>query len=236
MSNSDYFKIDEVDDISSDLVMDPYMAMDLEFTFGVMDSAENFERFKKQYDLIDDRRFKNMISDSTTVEMSSLGMDHWFDDYMITFKDQFTLDNFKVNVSQVLQSPYDDATKLVGQQLMVAIVEGLPNAGHDDYLKTKSGMADQSLQKVYRVNGVGTVGFNFSDEDIAFKVAETLFKKASVKLNEMDPKMKLKPEMLYDYPSHIITYELNGNGDYQAVMPIKRLTPIKDPSEIKSWK
>lgn len=235
MSSSEYFDIEEVDNINDDPRMDPYMAMDLEFTFGVMDTQEEYETFKQQYDEIDDRRFKKMISDSMTVPMSTLGMNKWFDDYLITFKDQFTLDNFKVNVEQVLKSPYDEPTKLVGEQLMVAIVEGLPNVGHDDYLKTKNGMASKALQKVYRVDGVGTVGFYLSDEDVALKVAESLYKKAAVKLNEMDPKMKIKPEMLLNYPSHIITYELNNDGAYQASL-IQRLNPKKDPQEIKNWK
>lgn len=236
MSSSEYFEIQEVDDIDNDNQMDPYMAMDLEFTFGVMDTEESYETYRKQYDELDDRCFKNMISDSTTVPMRTLNMNSWFDNYLITFKDEFTLDNFKVNIEQVLNSGYDEPTKLVGQQLMVGIVEGLPNVGHDDFLKTKNGMAKQDIETVYRVQGVGTVGFYLSDEDVAMQVAEGLYKRAAVKLNDIDPKMKITSEMLYDYPSHIITYKLNEDGNYQAKMPIKRLIPKTDPKEIKSYK
>ncbi|MCH4007904.1 hypothetical protein [Companilactobacillus sp.] len=236
MSSSEYFEIQEVDSFGNDNRMDPYMAMDLEFTFGVMDTEENYETFRKQYDKLDDKRFKRMISDSVTVPMKSLGMDPWFDDYFLTVKDQMTLDNFKQNVDQVLNSPYDAPTKLVGEQLMVAIVEGLPSVGHDEFLQTKNAMAQSSADKVYRVYGVGTVGFNFSDYDIALQVAEAMYKKASVKLNDIVPEMKIESSMLLDYPLHIVTYDRNKDGDYEAITPIQKLVPKKDPSEIKDYK
>ncbi|AKP66833.1 hypothetical protein [Companilactobacillus ginsenosidimutans] len=236
MTKSEYFGVQVVDDISKDNQMDPYMAMDLEFTFGVMETEKGYETFRKEYDAVEDERFKGMVSDSMTVPMKSLGLNEWFDDYLITFKDQATLDNFKKNLEQILKSKYDEATKLVGEQLMVAIVEGLPSVGHDDYLKTKNAMANRSVKKVYRVQGVGTVGFIFSDEDIAMQVAEKMYQKAAVKLNEMDPEFGIKSDMILDYPTHLITYSLNEKGVYVADSQMKRLVPSKNPSEIEDYK
>lgn len=235
MSKSEYFEIQEVENFDGDNTMDPYMAMDFEFTFGVMDTEDKYESFLKQYDEIDDERFKGLVADSVTVPMKSLNLNKWFDDYLITFKDEPTLENFQENIGQVIDSDYDEPTKLVGEQLMVAIVEGLPNVGHDEYLQTKNGMAAQSLDSIYRIQGVGTVGFNFSSEDKAMEVAEAMYKKSCVKLNQLGENLDIDSNMLLEYPLHLIEYRLNDNGDYEAQLPLTKLIPIKDPNEITEY-
>ncbi|KRL66780.1 hypothetical protein [Companilactobacillus versmoldensis] len=232
MKESEFFKVTEVNNLDDDIQMDPYMAMNFEFTFGVVETNQRYQSYLTEYNRVDDARFKGLVESATTVPLSSLNVDQAFGDQRISFKDQATLDNFSDNIKQIQSSDYDAQTKYIGEKLMVAIVEGLPRNAHDDFLKTQNGMAQQNIDKVYAVHGIGTKSFYFDDLDLAVDVADEMYKKACQKINANGPQLDVEPDILMNYTSCIVTYQLGEKGVYQGTTPIYQMTPTKKPSSI----